>query len=55
MLLIRLIISARGMYYRFTGRSMHRDGLTTPCSGCNDTSPHDSHLAPGALAWLGMD
>lgn len=28
-------------------------GLTVPCTGCGDPSPHDSHLAPGALDRLG--
>lgn len=28
-------------------------GLTVPCGGCKDPSPHDAHLAPGALERLG--
>lgn len=29
---------------------MEADSLTTPCDGdCDDQSPHDAHLAPGAL------
>lgn len=28
-------------------------GLTVPCGGCGDPSPHDAHLAPGALEQLG--
>lgn len=33
---------------------LEADSLTTPCGGgCGDTSPHDAHLAPGALDRLG--
>ncbi|GIE30178.1 hypothetical protein Ait01nite_032230 [Actinoplanes italicus] len=30
--------------------------LTSPCAGqCGDPSPHDAHLLPGALEYLGRD
>lgn len=30
--------------------------LTAPCHGeCGDVSPHDAHLVPGALEYLGRD
>lgn len=32
---------------------LEADSLTTPCDGnCDDPSPHDAHLAPGALDQL---
>ncbi len=49
----RLMVATRGMVNRLIGRSMHASGLTVPCRGCTDASPHDSHLAAGALVVLG--
>lgn len=48
-----LRIKARGFVNRARGRG-DQSGLTVPCNGrCGDTSPHDAHLAPGALDYLG--
>lgn len=49
----RLLVTARGLLNRVIGRSMHARGLTVPCRGCTNQSPHDSHLAAGALEVLG--
>lgn len=47
-----LVVKLRGAINRLRGR---RDwtGLTVDCHGCDDPSPHDAHLAAGALAYLG--
>lgn len=47
-----LIVKTRGLVNRVLRR---RDwtGLTVPCHGCAEPSPHDAHLAAGALAYLG--
>lgn len=49
----RLVVAVRGLINRVIGRSMHASGLTVPCRGCTDQSPHDSHLAARALKVLG--
>lgn len=48
-----LLVRARGLTNLILGRGMHRSGFTVPCRGCTVTSPHDSHLARGALTVLG--
>lgn len=47
-----LLVRARGLVNLLRGRPAHRSGLTSPCRGCADTSPHDAHLAAGALTYL---
>lgn len=51
-LTIWLLVKTRGIWYLATGRPIHRSGLTNPCRGCSNRDPHDSHLAPGSLAYL---
>lgn len=48
----RALVRLRGAYFRLTGRPAHRSGLTVPCQGCGDASPHDAHLGRGALTML---
>jgi len=47
-----LLVKTRGLVNRVRGR---RDwtGLTVTCPGCTEPSPHDAHLAAGALTYLG--
>ena len=48
----RLAVRARSRRNRFVGGD--DSGLTVPCKGgCGDDSPHDAHLAFGALRYLG--
>lgn len=47
------VVRFRGLVNLLAGRTAHRSGLTKPCRGCADTSPHDAHLAVGALTYLG--
>ncbi len=47
-----LLVKARGLVNRLRGRR-DRTGLTVDCPGCGDPSPHDAHLAAGALTYLG--
>lgn len=49
--LITARVRLRGLVARLTGGD--RTGLTVPCrADCDDRSPHDAHLAPGAAAYL---
>lgn len=48
-----LVVRARGLVNLLAGRPAHRSGLTVPCGGgCGDLTPHDAHLAVGALTYL---
>lgn len=51
-MIAHVLVYLRGLRNRVRGHG-DRAGLTVPCRGCDDRSPHDGHLARGAAEVLG--